>query len=171
MHFPFGGCLIIIWWMNEWINVPCNVDEGCQEEKARKRIGETYLAYFSSLHHSLLPRGKEWLTYLMTLGKEIESWRLSSFWVLLFSTECSQILSKIILWGLWEGEGNDKLAPLQISMYCCMAFVIGFFQLPCILYFTAHPYWRMYQSFIPSYGQILSHCKDILHFVYPLINW
>lgn len=139
--------------------------------KRKKNIGEPYLASFSSLHHSLLPRGREWLTYLMNLGKEIETQRFGSFWVLLFSRECSQILSKIILSGLWEREGNDKLAPLQISMYCCMAFVIGFFQLAYILFFKAHPYWSMYQSFIPSYGQILSLCKDVLHFVYPLINW
>ena len=34
-----------------------------------------------------------------------------------------------------------------------------------------HPCHSMFQNFIPFYGQIIFHCMDISHFVYPFISW
>ena len=37
--------------------------------------------------------------------------------------------------------------------------------------FNVYAYCRRYQYFIPFYGQILLHCMDIPHFIYPFVNW
>ena len=48
-------------------------------------------------------------------------------------------------------------------------FVTGYFYLHDI--FEVRPCCSMYQYFIPFYGQIILHCVDISHIVYPFISW
>lgn len=121
------------------------------------------LPSFSCGHHSPLPI-EERMTYIHDeSGKGNWGWE-TVVSRLLFSRENSQVLMKITTGGLEDGDGDDKLSPHQIPMYCWMVFCDCFLSLSIYTSFKTPPYCTTYQSFIPSYAQILCHCKNARHF-------